>query len=117
MLLSSSTYFVFLVAIFFLYWPLARWRASALAVILFANYFFYARWDMVYLILIPAASTLDFLVGLGLQKWESKPARRALVSFSIAMNLGLLAFYKYMPFLLGNWSEWTGRPTPEWHWS
>ena len=117
MLLSSSTYFVFLVAIFFLYWPLARWRASGLAVILFANYFFYARWDMVYLLLIPTASTLDFLVGLGLQSTEKKPLRRALVTFSIVMNLGMLAFYKYMPFILGNWAAWTGRPAPAWHWS
>jgi D-alanyl-lipoteichoic acid acyltransferase DltB (MBOAT superfamily) len=117
LLLSSSTYFVFLVAIFFLYWPLARWRASALAVILFANYFFYAKWDMAYLILIPAASSLDFLVGLGLQSTEKKPLRRALVTFSIVMNLGLLAFYKYVPFLLSNWAEWTGKEAPEWHWS
>jgi alginate O-acetyltransferase complex protein AlgI len=117
LLLSSSTYFVFLVAVFFLYWPLARWRALSLAVILFANYFFYARWDMVYLILIPAASTLDFLVGLGLQSTERKPIRRVLVTFSILMNLGMLAFYKYMPFLLSNWAEWTGKKAPEWHWS
>jgi D-alanyl-lipoteichoic acid acyltransferase DltB (MBOAT superfamily) len=117
LLLSSSTYFVFLVAVFFLYWPLARWRALSLAVILFANYFFYARWDMVYLILIPAASTLDFLVGLGLQSTDRKPLRRALVTFSIAMNIGILAFYKYMPFVLQNWASWTGRQAPEWHWS
>lgn len=117
MLLSSSTYFVFLVAVFFLYWPLARWRALSLAVILFANYFFYARWDMVYLLLIPAASTCDFLLGLGLQNSASKPVRRALVTCSIVLNIGLLAFYKYMPFLLANWSAWTGREAPEWHWS
>jgi len=56
LLLSSSTYFVFLVAIFLLYWPLARVRAVALAVILLANYFFYAKWDLHYLALIPAAA-------------------------------------------------------------
>ena len=117
MLLSSSTYFVFLVAVFFLYWPLARQRAVALAVILFANYFFYARWDLVYLILIPAASTFDFLVGLGLQKTERRGIRRLLVTSSILANVGLLAASKYMPFFLGNWSAWSGRPAPEWHWT
>ena len=65
MLLSSSTYFVFLTALFFLYWPLARVRALSLAVILFANYFFYAKWDIFYLALIPVASTCDFLIALG----------------------------------------------------
>jgi len=47
MLLSSSVYFVFLIAIFLLYWPLARFRAASLAVLLLANYFFYAKWGAV----------------------------------------------------------------------
>ena len=105
LLLSSSTYFVFLVAVFFLYWPLARNRAVALGLILFANYFFYARWDLVYLILIPAASTFDFLVGLGLQKSQRPGVRRLLVTASILMNVALLGFSKYVPFVLENWSE------------
>jgi D-alanyl-lipoteichoic acid acyltransferase DltB (MBOAT superfamily) len=117
LLLSSSTYFVFLAAVFLLYWPLARWRASALALILFANYFFYARWDMFFLVLIPAASTMDFLLGLGLQRAESKSLRRFLVTLSIAMNLGMLAFYKYVPFVLQNWAAWKEVDPPEWHWT
>ena len=65
---------------------------------LFANYFFYARWDLVYLALIPAASTCDFLIGLGLQHFQNRPPlRRLLVTLSIAINLGLLASVKYQP--------------------
>ena len=33
------------------------------------------------------------------------------------MNVGMLAFFKYMPFFLGNWAHWTGRPAPAWHWA
>jgi alginate O-acetyltransferase complex protein AlgI len=97
LLLSSSTYFIFLGAIFLLYWPLARWRAMALAVILFANYFFYAKWDLQYLVLIPAVSTCDFFLGWGLQCSRKAPVRRALVSASILMNIGLLAMLRYAP--------------------
>ncbi len=89
MLSSSSSYFVFLVAIFFLYWPVARNRALALAAILFANYFFYAKWDLFYLYLIPVASTVDFVIGLGLGKWQHKGVRRALVTTSVLWNVGL----------------------------
>lgn len=110
MLLSSTTYFVFLVAIFFLYWPMARSRMLALAVILFANYFFYAKWDLVYLALIPAASAVDFLIGLGLQRQWSAPARRALVTASITMNLALLLGARYVPLLFG-------RVASAWHWT
>jgi D-alanyl-lipoteichoic acid acyltransferase DltB (MBOAT superfamily) len=95
LLLSSSTYFVFLVAIFFLYWPLARVRSLGLAVILFANYFFYAKWDVRYLMLIPGASTCDYLFGLGLQSSKRPAVRRLLVTASIVMNIGLLATLRW----------------------
>jgi len=85
------------VGIFLLYWPLARVRALALAVILLANYFFYAKWDLRYLALIPAASTCDFLLGWGLQTSKIPGIRRALVSTSIVMNIGLLATLRYLP--------------------
>jgi alginate O-acetyltransferase complex protein AlgI len=117
LLLSSSTYFIFLGAIFLLYWPLSRVRALALTAILFANYFFYAHWDLAYLVLIPAASSLDFMFGLGLQRYQNKAVRRLLVSASILMNVGMLAFFKYMPFFLENWSHWAGRPAPKWTWT
>ena len=63
MLLSTPAYFTFLIAVFFAYWLVSRFRFAGLAVIVFANYFFYARWDLVYLALIPAASTCDFFIG------------------------------------------------------
>jgi D-alanyl-lipoteichoic acid acyltransferase DltB (MBOAT superfamily) len=97
LLLSSSTYFIFLGAIFLLYWPLARMRAMALAVILLANYFFYAKWDLHYLLLIPAVSTCDFFLGRGLQSSTNDLLRRALVTASIVMNIGLLAMLRYAP--------------------
>jgi alginate O-acetyltransferase complex protein AlgI len=117
LLLSSSTYFVFLAAVFLLYWPLSRVRLLTLSVILFANYFFYAKWDLYYLALIPAVSTVDYFIGRGLQYFKRPWLRRILVTASILMNIGLLAAFKYMPFFLQNWSQATGRPAPEWHWT
>jgi alginate O-acetyltransferase complex protein AlgI len=114
-----------LVAIFFLYWPLSelgsrlellKGRALAIALILFANLYFYAKWDLIYLALIPAAATCDFLLGLGLQHSSNPKMRKVLVTVSIVMNLGLLATFKYMPFFLENWAHVTGTKAPEWRW-
>lgn len=116
MSLYAPAYFVFLGAIFFLYWPLSRWRTVTLGLILFANYFFYARWSLTLLALIPAASSIDYAIGLGLQSSKKQSVRRLLVTASIAMNVGVLAFFKYMPFFLGNWANWTGRTAPAWNW-
>lgn len=116
MLLSSSTYFVFLIALFFLYWPLARHRRAALGVLLFANYFFYAKWDLFYLALIPLASTCDYGIARALDRAQGKGTRRAWAGASLAVNLGMLASFKYMPFALENFAKLSGRTAPPWHW-
>jgi D-alanyl-lipoteichoic acid acyltransferase DltB (MBOAT superfamily) len=70
-----------------------------LAVVLFANYFFYARWDLVYLVIIPAASTCDFLIGRALDRSSGSGIRRLLITLSILLNVGLMASVKYLPVL------------------
>lgn len=117
MLLPSSAYFIFLIGIFFLYWPASRSRALCLGVILFANYFFYAKWDLFYLALIPLASTVDYLIGRGLDFYKEKVVRVMLVGASVTLNVGLLVALKYMPFLLENYASLTASSQPEWHWS
>ena len=99
MLLTTAAYFTFLAAVFFAYWLAARYRLGALAVVLFANYFFYARWDLAYLAIIPAASTCDFLIGNALHRYSHPALRRALVALSIVLNVGLIASVKYFSVL------------------
>jgi D-alanyl-lipoteichoic acid acyltransferase DltB (MBOAT superfamily) len=117
MVLSSSVYFVFLAAVFLLYWPVARFRAAGLAVLLFANYFFYAKWGLFYLCLIPCASIADYFIGRALGAWQSPSLRRSLVTLSILMHLSILAAFKYMPFLLESWGWLRGTQPPVWHWT
>jgi D-alanyl-lipoteichoic acid acyltransferase DltB (MBOAT superfamily) len=119
MLLSTPAYFIFFAVIFLAYWLVARHRLAGLAVILFANYFFYAKWDLAYLALIPVASTCDFLIGLALERSKAPAPRRVLVTLSILINVGLMAALKYVPFLMQNWANWTGagNQTRAWAWS
>ena len=116
MLLSTSTYFLFLAGVFLLYWPLSHRRAAALAVILFANYFFLARWHIAAVAVIPVASTIDYLIGQGLARATGTLSRRMLVAASIVLNVGLIVFLRYMPFLLASWAGATGGQAKAWPW-
>jgi alginate O-acetyltransferase complex protein AlgI len=117
MLLSSSAYFFFLIAVFFLYWSASRWRAAGLGILLFANYFFYAKWDLFYLALVPVGSLIDFAIGLGLSKYKDPKLRKALVSASILLNLGILATFKYAAFFLESYANIAGTPQRPWDWT
>ena len=91
---GSSSYFLFAAAVFFLYWASAQIRPGSrlprLGVILLANCFFCARYGLFYLYLIPACSTVDYLIGLGLMRWRPAGVRRLLAGLSVALNLALL---------------------------
>src|SRR5712692_1046228 len=105
MLLSTPAYFTFLVTVFFSYWLVARFRLAGLAIIVFANYFFYARWDPIYLALVPLASTGDFFIGRWIDRSTRPFPRRLLVTLSILLNVGLIASVRHMPFLReGSWT-------------
>jgi alginate O-acetyltransferase complex protein AlgI len=109
MLLSTPEYFYFLVLVFFVYWLVRRVRMAGVAVICLANYFFYAKWGLVYLALVPLASTCDFLIGRGLGRTERPVLRRLLVASSLAINIGLIVTCKYVHFLVGTWAHWSGQ--------
>src|SRR5579872_970143 len=99
MSLTSPDYFVLLATLFFLYWSVRRARLAAISVILFANYFFYAKWDIVYLAIIPAAATCDFFLGSLIYRAKSQAVRRLGVTASILINIGLIVSSKYIPFI------------------
>lgn len=107
---SSPDYFVLLAAVFFLYWACRGVRLAAMSIILFADYFFYAKWDLVYLAIIPAAATCDFFLGGLIERARGRSARRLAVTTSIVLNIALIVSSKYVPFIGGAVKH------PEWSW-
>jgi alginate O-acetyltransferase complex protein AlgI len=97
---TGAAYYIFVTAVFFLYWTGARHRLARLGVILLANYFFCARFGLFYVLLLPVCSSVDYVVGLGLMRFESRWLRRLLVGVSISLNLALLAGSRHMPWFL-----------------
>ena len=99
MSVASPDYCILLAAVFFLYWAVRGVRLASIAVILFADYFFYAKWDLIYLAVIPAAATCDFLLAALIHRSQSQPLRRLLVTASILLNIALIISSKYIPFI------------------
>ncbi len=104
----SPAYFAFAAIAITLYWACYRWKNARLCILLTANIFFLARLAWFYPVLLIAAASIDFLVGLGLQHYpreQSRP-RLALVSVSVILNVGLLAATKFIPVALGELYRW-----------
>jgi alginate O-acetyltransferase complex protein AlgI len=94
--------FVFLPIVMFGWRMLARFgsRRHALIFMIGASYTFYAFAAGWYALLMVVSTTVDFTVGILLDR-EQRPTRRKLILLlSLAFNLGLLSFFKYHGFFL-----------------
>ena len=100
-LIFSSGLFLFLFAGFMLVYSMFRRApiARIVYVILFSLYFYYKSSGIYFLLLIFAA-TSDYWIAKGIHAARSTRAKRWLVVLSVAVNLGMLAYFKYTNFLI-----------------
>jgi D-alanyl-lipoteichoic acid acyltransferase DltB (MBOAT superfamily) len=101
MLFNSTTFFVFLVIIFFVFWKTFKYsQRLGNLVLLIGSYIFYGWWDWRFLVLIIISSAADFLIGAGIHRSVDKRDRKLLLAASIFINLGMLFFFKYFNFFI-----------------
>jgi D-alanyl-lipoteichoic acid acyltransferase DltB (MBOAT superfamily) len=99
--ISLDYLFLYLPIVVGLYLVFRKTRFANLIIVV-ASYIFYAAAAVWYLIPLIVTSVIDFAVGLMLSREDRPRYRRALLIASIAANLGLLAFFKYTPWLTAN---------------
>ncbi len=100
MVFNSLSFILFLVITVSLYWVLPR--RPRLWLICLASLFFYGVWRVEYIGIVLLSAVTDYCVSLRLGV-ESKPGKRKmLLLISLLVNLGLLFYFKYLNFVVGN---------------
>ena len=106
MLFNSLDFAVFLPIVFTLYWLIGKKQIQLQNIlIVVTSYVFYGWWDWRFLLLIFLSSIVDFGVGGALKQQADDRKRKALLATSIAVNLGLLGFFKYYNFFIENFEQ------------
>ena len=95
MLFASVQYLVFLPIVVAAYWIAPRrWRN---ALLLIASYFFYMSFVAIYGVLIFSLALANYALGL----WIARSSRpRLILALAIALDLGVLGFFKYTNFFV-----------------
>jgi alginate O-acetyltransferase complex protein AlgI len=63
---------------------------------------FYAWWKPWYLTLIVLSAALDYVAGARIARARERRLKRTWMTLSLCCNLGILAVFKYTPFVLSN---------------
>ena len=98
MVFNSLQYAVFLPLVVLVYWRLGRRQQNAL--LLATSYLFYGLWDWRFLPLMLLSTATDYTVGLFLERTDDNARRKWIFLVSLAVNLGVLGFFKYANFFL-----------------
>ena len=103
MLFNSLDFAVFLPVVFLLYWFVTHHNLKLQnGLVVLASYLFYGWWDWRFLSLIVFSTVVDYTLARKLGSETNAGRRKLLLYTSIAVNLGLLGFFKYYNFFLDN---------------
>jgi len=98
-LFPTFAFFVFFLVTWGVY-ALLDGRRLRLAWLLVGSAFFYGYFSPRYLVLIVFTALVDYVLARRIAAATSPAARRALLSVSLALSLGLLVYFKYAAFLV-----------------
>lgn len=101
MLFHSFKFLVFFVVFFAVYWSVKAhvWRMRWL---LLGSIVFYMSWIPWHIVLILFSAGVDYFLAMRIEQSRRPQWRKIYLALSISTNLGLLVFFKYFNFFLGN---------------
>lgn len=101
MTFQSLEYLVFLPVVFIIYWTVcSKSKTLQNILLIIASLIFYGwcDWRFLGLLLLTAIST--YYAGLLISKTDSQKKRKIISALTIALNLGILFFFKYFNFFI-----------------
>ena len=111
---DTTTFWVFFVVAWLLWRKLPFGMAKTAALVL--SLVFYGWWDPRYVPLMVLSALVDYVAGARISLTENPRARKLWLVFALSMNLGLLAYFKYAPFVVDNArvvAGWLDLPKPD----
>ena len=105
MIFNTPLFFLFF-AIFFLgYGFLFLRQKPRVYFILVSSLIFYGAWNYKFIPLLVGSAIADYFIAQAIGAASSQAKKKFLVSLSLAINLGILALFKYADFVLQSVSE------------
>ncbi len=98
MLFNSYHFAYFFALLFPTYWALRKHYKVQNLLLLGAGYYFYACWNPKFLSLLILSTVMDYACGIAVDRIDDSRKRKAFVALSMALNLGMLGYFKYYNF-------------------
>jgi D-alanyl-lipoteichoic acid acyltransferase DltB (MBOAT superfamily) len=102
MLFPTIDFAIFFAVVFLLSWLLTPFPRRWKIFMILASYVFYGWWDLHFVFLLAAATSVAQLGAVAIQRTDAPVLRKAVLWATVAMELGLLGWFKYYDFFAVN---------------
>ena len=99
MLFNSYIFWIFFLLVMLLYRQMNHRQQNRM--LLVASYIFYGYWDYRFLSLIFISTVIDFIASKKITANDDAGCRKRWLLLSVVFNLGMLGFFKYWNFFIG----------------
>ena len=101
MLFTQLEFPIFFLVVLVAAW-LSRERVVRNSLLLVASYYFYAYWDVRFCGLLILSTVVDYFVARAIEANTNDSRRKHLLWVSLAVNLGVLGYFKYCDFFIAS---------------
>lgn len=98
MIFSSGVFLWFFTGFVIIYTLLKKQHTPRILFVILFSYYFYYKSSGTYFFLLAVVTVSDFLLALFMDRFTRRSVRKTLVVISLAVNLGLLCYFKYTNF-------------------
>ena len=110
MIFSSGVFLWLFAAFIIVYAALHRHTSARLMFVALFSYYFYYKSSGFYFFLLAVVTCSDFIIARAISRTASNAGRKWLVTLSLLIDLGLLAYFKYTNFFGHILENFTGNP-------
>lgn len=108
MIFSSGVFLWLFAAFIAIYVALRSHDTARIIFVTCFSYYFYYKSSGFYFFLLAVVTVSDFIIARTMQQVDRKGLRKLLVALSLAINLGLLCYFKYTNFFGEVWASAMG---------
>ncbi len=101
MIFTSISFLIFYITVILLLLVFKN-NTARQHILLAASYFFYGWWNPTFILLIFISSLWGWYLGLLISRTNNERKKALYLAISLALSLGMLAYYKYAEFLAQN---------------
>ena len=99
MMFSTGLFLFVFLGFYIIYNSLQNHHRTRIIYVILFSLFFYYKTSGLWLILLLLTATSDYLIGNKIHVTQSLTKRKLLITLSVCVNLGMLAYFKYTNFM------------------